>query len=235
MFIFVYCLVVFLFIRIGYELLIKPFIPIVKKLVKQFWQSDNTNFDIEEKNETLAANKINLNDKMDLPGITPLNPAQFINDYLRKEQLLFKISEEGKCFTILFDLKESDPGELFILVYESDSRIIFKNIIYRDFPDASMLRLTEFVTRFNEKLVHGKFNIHHDERILTYDLTVFLYNLQLTDELVDFYFQLSYYGLETHKALAKRVIEKNEEPILIAIEYFMNQENSKSHSSSGSK
>ena len=98
-----------------------------------------------------------------------------------------------------------------------------------------MLRLAEFVTRFNEKLVHGKFNIHHEERILTFDLTVFLYNLQLTDELLDFYFQLSFYCLETHKALAKRVVEQNEEPILVAIEYFMNQENSKSHSSSDSK
>ena len=137
---------------------------------------------------------------------------------LNSHNTKYTVSHEGSLYNMLF-MVENTEVDIYIRIDKDGDYLKFSSVLNYEIPDVKMIKASELVTRLNENLIWGHFNLYYDLRLLVYDVIVRLDDVDVTNDLLESNIGQCRRIPGKYRPLFKRVIENDEEPLLVAIDF----------------
>ena len=137
---------------------------------------------------------------------------------LNSHKIKYTVSHEGSLYNMLF-MVENTEVDIYIRIDKDGDYLKFSSVLNYEIPDVKMIKVSELVTRLNENLIWGHFNLYYDLRLLVYDVIVRLDDVDVTNDLLESNIGQCRRIPGKYRPLFKRVIENDEEPLLVAIDF----------------
>ena len=137
---------------------------------------------------------------------------------LNSHNTKYTVSHEGSLYNMLF-MVENTEVDIYIRIDKDGDYLKFSSVLNYEIPDVKMIKVSELVTRLNENLIWGHFNLYYDLRLLVYDIIVRLDDVDVTNDLLESNIGQCRRIPGKYRPLFKRVIENDEEPLLVAIDF----------------
>ena len=136
---------------------------------------------------------------------------------LNSHNTKYTVSHEGSLYNMLF-MVENTEVDIYIRIDKDGDYLKFSSVLNYEIPDVKMIKVSELVTRLNENLIWGHFNLYYDLRLLVYDVIVRLDDVDVTNDLLESNISQCQKIPGKYRPLFNRVIENEEEPLLVAID-----------------
>lgn len=146
-----------------------------------------------------------------------LEISQKLITCLNSHNIKYTVSQEGSLFNILF-MVENTEVDIYINIDKEGDFIKFSVVLNYGIPDAKMIKVSELVTRLNENLIWGHFNLYYDLRLLMYDIVLRLDDVTVTTGILEVNIAQCRRIPCKYRPLFTRVIENDDEPLLVAID-----------------
>lgn len=146
----------------------------------------------------------------------------FIIDFLNKKDIKYHISTDHKSFKSTF---EDNDGTIFnvnidIFYSGGDKLILFHTRVNdRSVPDDKLSKVSELVNRLNDALLINTLCLNYEYRSIESTMFYKVGDLPLAEEYFRFHYSIVVRS-RNNRAAFSRVIDDNEEPALIAIDYL---------------
>ena len=150
---------------------------------------------------------------------------------LNSHNIKYTVSHEGTLYHMLFKVENTEV-DIYTRIEKEGSFVKFTAVLYYEIPDSKMIKVSELVTRLNEDLILGHFNLYYDLRMLVYDTVVMLEDVEMTTFMLESNIDHCMKIPGKYGPLFKRVIENDDEPLLVVIDFY-NQPGTNINSSAG--
>lgn len=139
--------------------------------------------------------------------------------YFNVNDVRYYLSDDSSLYRLSFQ-NEPDPLLVFVRVAKNGPFLTFSSLLYHNVPDAKLNKVAELITRLNAGLVIGNLNLYHESGKVFFETSILLEEVTLSQTMIHWNLGHALNAVELYKSALYRVIEQDEEPVLVLIDHF---------------